>query len=148
MDNENQSSSISDQKILHLSSIINESSYDTTFNSLFSTLKQIESLINSLPINTETESTISSLKEKISLSQTQLSELKSQRNSENSNSNLPQVNNINNINTIQSMDNKIDLVLNKMEIMLNLINSKNVEIQGSDEPVEKVYENGDKYLGQ
>ena len=60
MDNENQSSSISDQKILHLSSIINESSYDTTFNSLFSTLKQIESLINSLPINTETESTISS----------------------------------------------------------------------------------------
>ena len=83
MDNENQSSSISDQKILHLSSIINESSYDTTFNSLFSTLKQIESLINSLPINTETESTISSLKEKISLSQTQLSELKSQRNSEN-----------------------------------------------------------------
>ena len=145
MDSDNQLPIVLEQKSSLDINKINESPFDIAFNNLTKTLKEMETLINSLPISTETETTISSLKEKISLTQTQLSELKSQKSHENSTTNLAHIPHMNNI---QSMDNKMDLILNKMDIMLNIINTKAVEPQGSDEPVEKVYENGDKYLGQ
>ena len=122
---------------------INEPSTDSAFNNLSKTLKEIEELIASIPTTTENESIISSLKDKITLSQNQLNELQTQRNSENSNSN----NLANSNSNIQQMDNKMDLILNKMDIMLNLINSKDLG-PNNDAPVEKNYENGDKYVGQ
>ena len=142
MDSDSQLPIILEQKNTIEINKINESTTDSAFNNLSKTLKEIETLINTLPVNTETEATVSSLKEKISLSQTQLSEFKSQRSLENSSTNLIQINNI------ASMDNKMDLILNKMDIMLNIINKKDTESKGSDEPVEKDYENGDKYIGQ
>jgi len=119
---------------------------ELAYNNLSKTLNEIEQLFISLPVNEENQEIIASLKEKITLSQTQLTELKSQS-QQLSNSDI----NINNIkpnnDTNESIDKKMDLMLNKMDIMLNLINSHSMEVP-NDSPVEKVYENGDKYLGQ
>ena len=126
---------------------IEESPTDLAYNNLSKTLKEIEDLIISLPVNNENETIISGLKEKMTLSQTQLAELKSQRLSnadkEINNISIKELKSDN-----QSMDKKMDLMLNKMDIMLNLINSHSAEAPASDDPVEKVYENGDKYIGQ
>ena len=86
---------------------------ESNFNTLSKTLKEMEELINKLPSTPENESIISSLKEKIELCLTELSER--QNSLENSNQNIINTNNK------QSMDNKMDLLLNKMDIMLNLI---------------------------
>ena len=126
---------------------IEESPTDLAYNNLSNTLKEIEDLFIKLPVNNENEAIISSLKEKISLSQTQLAELKSQRLS-NSDKDRNSINIKEIKSNNQSMDKKMDLILNKMDIMLNLINTQSIEAPTSDDPVEKVYENGDKYIGQ
>ena len=137
MDSENQLPIILDQKSSKDINKIIESSSDTAFNNLSKTLVEIEKLIETLPVNEENGETISSLKNKISFSQTQLSELKPEKALDNSKPDHH-----------QSVDNKIDLLLNKMDIMLNLIHSKTIEAPANDEPVEKKYDNGDKYIGQ
>ena len=126
---------------------IEELPIDLAFNNLSNTLKEIEDLFIKMPVNMENEAIISSLKEKISLSQTQLAELKSQRLS-NSDKDRNSINIKEIKSNNQSMDKKMDLILNKMDIMLNLINTQSIEAPTSDDPVEKVYENGDKYIGQ
>jgi hypothetical protein len=121
---------------------------DLAYNNLSKTLNEIEQLFISLPVNEENKEIVTSLKEKIALSQTQLTELKSQQqlNTDKDINNII-IKPINYSHNSESIDKKMDLMLNKMDIMLNLINSHSVEAP-NDEPVEKVYENGDKYLGQ
>ena len=60
MDSDNQLPIVLDQKTTLEINKINDSPFDVTFNNLTQTLKEIETLINSLPISTETETTISS----------------------------------------------------------------------------------------
>jgi len=63
MDSDNQLPIVLEQKSSLDINKINESPFDIAFNNLTKTLKEMETLINSLPISTETETTISSLKE-------------------------------------------------------------------------------------
>ena len=104
-------------------------------DSLSRTIKEIEQLINSIPINEENTSIIEALKQKIILGQSQLSQIQKFNSEKES-----QISN--------NQNSKMDLMLNKIDIILDIMNSKKIEEPNSDEIKEKIYENGDKYLGQ
>ena len=125
-------------------SVINELQKDSAFNPLSNTLKEIEQLINKLTVNEENSSIIESLKQKILLSQKQLEELqktKIEKDIQNQNQHQQNPFQIN-------MGDKMDLMLNKIDIIINMMNSNNKQEVNSDETIEKIYENGDKYIGQ
>ena len=124
---------------------INSLKKDFSFDNLSKTLKEMEQLINSIPKNEDNVTVIESLKEKINICYTQISDLQKSTKiilqNQIENQNLEN-NNQNNI------DNKMDLMLNKIDIIIKMINSNQIEELNSEEIKEKIYENGDKYIGQ
>lgn len=116
---------------------IKENQNESLFQQLSKTLKEIEELINLIPSNKENEPIVESLKQKINLSQTQLLELKK-----------PSKEEVVQNNNHQNIDNKMNLMLNKIDILIDMMNSNHSQNENTEEVIEKIYDNGDKYIGQ
>ena len=114
-----------------------ENQNESSFQKLSKTLKEIEELINLIPSNKENDPVIESLKQKIKLGQTQLLELQKTSKEEIVQNNNP-----------QNIDNKMNLMLNKIDILIDMMNSNHAKNENTEEVIEKIYDNGDKYIGQ